>query len=87
MGKTTVKATYSLDEETMRQLESTARRLGTSKSETIRRAIALLAGSEPDTAHSQLAALDDLQALVARSDIDLDAWAADVRREREAFGP
>lgn len=86
MGRVTVKATYSLDEDTIRELEAIARRLGTSKSEAIRRAIALLARSQPDPGDDELAALEELQHRLSLSRADVDAWQAEVRAERLAAG-
>ena len=86
MARTTVKATYTLDADTIRELERIARALGTTKSDTIRRAIALLARAQPSTCDEALAALDDLQEQLSLSAADAAAWQAAVRAERDAAG-
>ena len=82
MPRTTVKATYTLDEATIRELERLARRLGTSKSEAIRRAIALLSRSQPSPGGDEIAALDEIQRTLALTPTDLAAWQDEVRAER-----
>ena len=63
MAITTIKSTYSLDVETVRTLESLARRWSVSKSEALRRAIrSAAAGEKSQRARDKLAALDKLQA-------------------------
>ena len=59
MANPTIKATYTLDVETLRVLERAAKRWGVSKSEALRRAIRASASiaAEPET---PLAALDEL---------------------------
>ncbi len=78
-----IKATYSLDAETVRALESMARRLGTSKSEAVRRAI--LSWNERGGRDRRLAALDDLQRLMELGADQADAWERDVLAERHAL--
>ena len=77
-----IKATYSLDADTMRVLERTAKRWGISKSEALRRAIRALdrtAGkSEPESA------LDDLQAAAALTAAAANRWVKDVRADRRS---
>ena len=81
-----VKATYSLDTETVRVLERMARRWGVSKSEAMRRAIRASASlaSQPD---DRTTALDDLQAAAGLSRTAAAAWVRDVRAERRANRP
>ena len=86
MARTTVKATYTLDADTIRELERIARALGTTKSDTIRRAIALLARAQPSTGDEALAALDDMQEQLPLSVADAAAWQTAVRAERDAAG-
>ena len=87
MPRTTVKATYTLDPETIRQLERIARAMGTSKSEAIRRAIALLASTEPAAGSDAVLALDELQQALAIDAGQAAAWQEAVRAERAASGP
>src|ERR1043166_6591607 len=79
-----LKATYSLDADTMRVLERAAQRWGVSKSEALRRAIRSLATAtdKPLGEH----ALDELQAAAKLSNKAADRWARDVRSERKASG-
>jgi hypothetical protein len=78
-----IKATYSLDEHTMRVLERVAKRWGVSKSEALRRAIK--ASEElPADQDERLTALSELQ---ARGNVDAKtaaAWVKTVRAERRA---
>ncbi len=77
-----VKATYSLDVETVRELESMAKRLGISKSAALRRAIRLAASAEPRPGEDQLAALDDLQQALGDSPEALKKWERQARQLR-----
>lgn len=91
-----IKATYSLDLETVGALERVARRWGVSKSEALRRAIhasdaAPTAPPEPGAApqpegepNPRLAAFRRLQALMNLDRAKADAWIAEIRAEREA---
>lgn len=82
MPTTTVKATYSLDRETVRTLERLAQRLELSKSEVLRRAIRCLADEAPEAGTIELGALGELQDRLSLSEGDAEAWAERVRRER-----
>ena len=84
MAITTIKSTYSLDVESVRTIETLARRWHVSKSEVLRRAIRAVAAEEADTAGGPLDALRRLQASVRDDGVDLDRWAKDVRSERRA---
>ncbi|WP_419950470.1 ribbon-helix-helix protein, CopG family [Candidatus Palauibacter sp.] len=84
MATTTIKSTYSLDVESVRVLETLARRWSVSKSEVLRRAIKLAAEDDASRAHGPLAALDQLQTLVRERSVDLTEWERDVRAERLA---
>ena len=77
MASTTIKVTYALDPETVKLLESMARRLGVSKSQALRRAIRSAARVRGD-ATASLSALDRLQAAAAR--VPVERWAAAVRK-------
>ena len=83
MANPTIKATYTLDVETLRVLERVARRWGVSKSEALRRAIRASASvaAEPET---PLAALDELQSAARMTVSAADAWSREARAERQA---
>lgn len=83
MAVSAIKATYSLDEETMRALERTAKRWNVSKSEVVRRAIRAIAQAEDGSA--VLAALDELQDRVDVDDEAAARWQADSHRERSSY--
>ena len=83
MASVTIKSTYSLDVDTVRALERTARRWKVSKSEALRRAIR--AAAEAATgADDPLRALDELQSALDLSSAAAESWARAVRRERRA---
>jgi hypothetical protein len=79
-----IKATYSLDADTVRVLERAAHRWGVSKSEALRRAIRALASTSASSEAED--ALDQLQAAAGLTAKSADRWAKDVRAERRA-GP
>ncbi len=79
-----IKSTYSLDVETVRTLESLARRWNVSKSEVLRRAIRSVAEERSPGASKRLEALRQLQASVKRRGVDLAAWEREVRATRDA---
>jgi predicted transcriptional regulator len=83
MATSKIKSTYSLDVETVRQLEDVARRWNVSKSEVLRRAIRSAAALEsPD--QDALDALDRLQRSMDLTERRSAAWAKRVREERTA---
>ena len=82
MASITVKSTYSLDLETIRQLESLAKRWNTSKSGALRRAIRHAAREAPPIDREGLDALDRLQELLALDRRAAAGWEARVKRER-----
>lgn len=84
MATTTVKSTYSLDEETVRTLDHVAQRLRVSKSEALRLAIHHLARLDPARGDTELAALDELQRRLALTESEATEWEARVRQERLA---
>ena len=86
MAVTTIKSTYSLDVETVRTLESLARRWNVSKSEVLRRAVRAAAGDKSQRVREKREALRQLQAYVQRRGIDVEAWAQEVRATRDAAG-
>ena len=79
-----IKATYSLDPETVRAIERLARRWRVSKSEALRRAIRAAAGSGPTEAKQALAALDRLQRLLSLTPSGARRWLGTARAERRA---
>ena len=85
MAVTTIKSTYSLDVETVRTLESLARRWNVSKTEVLRRAIRAAAREENPRARERLAALDKLQASMKARGVDFAAWEREVRATRDAY--
>lgn len=84
MATTTVKATYSLDEETVRTLDHLAQRLRVPKSEALRRAIHHLAHQDLAPGDVEIAALDELQLRLGLTMREAESWASRVRRERLA---
>jgi hypothetical protein len=78
-----IKATYSLDAETVRLLERVSHRWGVSKSEALRRAIQASAAA-PTAKSGRLTALDHLQKTVALDAAATDSWARRARAERRA---
>ena len=87
MAIPSVKATYSLDVETVKALERMARRWSVSKSEALRRAIRAAAADEVPDGRRNLARLDELQRKVALDPAKASRWVRDVRAERAARSP
>ena len=81
-----IKSTYSLDVETVRTLESLARRWNVSKTEVVRRAIRAAAGEKSQRVQEKREALRQLQDYVRRHNIDVAAWEREVRATRDAAG-
>jgi hypothetical protein len=85
MATLTVKATYSLDVETVRTLERLAKQWDTSKSEALRRAVRAAARSERVTAVSESTdALDRWQASLGLTAAAAAGWARHARAERRS---
>lgn len=84
MAVASVKATFSLDPETVRKLERMARRWGVSKSEALRRAIRSAAGDPVGSEGTAIRALDALQRSLALDPVQARTWAAKTSRERKA---
>ena len=82
MVSVTVKSTYSLDVNTVRQLESLAKWWNTSKSAAIRRAIQTVAHQTLPRENPDLDALDRLQNLLALGLEDATAWEREMQLER-----
>ena len=81
-----IKSTYSLDVETVRTLESLARRWNVSKTEVVRRAIRAAAGEKSQRVQEKREALRQLQDYVQRHNIDVAAWEREIRATRDAAG-
>lgn len=79
-----VNTTCSLDAETERELESLARRWGTSRSAALQCAIRLAAEQARPDVDEALEALDRLQSLLGLDRETTDRWADEVRQERRA---
>ena len=86
MAKPTIKSTYSLDPQTIADLERLARRFGTSKSEILRRAVHALARQEAQPEAQRLQLLEELQNSVGLTEAGAEDWGARVRRERTEMG-
>ena len=88
--KTYVKATFSLDPITMREVNTLASTWGVPKSEVIRRSIhqSMEHKDELNTDQTnKLKALTYLQTSSKRTKAELEAWMKEVREERHANGP
>lgn len=85
MTKTDIKSTYSLDVESVRMLEALARHWKVSKSEALRRAIRIAAGSDCESHETAVDALERLQSRVRERQVDLSAWEHAVKAERHAI--
>lgn len=83
-----IKATYSLDTETVRLLERVSRRWGVSKSEALRRAIRASASlpKPPDADDARLSTLSQLQKTVGLDTPASLAWQRRVSAERRTTG-
>ena len=79
-----IKATYSLDVETVRDLERMAKRLKISKSAALRRAVRLAAGLGPRAGEDQLSALEELQQSLDLAPEDLREWEEKSRKLRRS---
>lgn len=84
MAAHTVKATYSLDVETVRSLDDLARRWNVSKSEALRRAIRAASVSTPAEGLTPIQALDRVQRSLGLTRQRTARFAAAARAERRA---
>ncbi len=84
MAITSIKNTYSLDVETVRDLEEMARRWGVSKSEALRRAIRATAKENLPGSPDALAALDALQQRLTLDPAKARTWSRRAKNERRA---
>jgi len=82
MASITIKATYSLDPETVHRLEEIAERWKVSKSEALRRAIRSASEDLPSRGQRGIDALDRLQKALGLSRDAAERWAKAARRER-----
>lgn len=82
MAIPTIKSTYSLDPQTVRDLERLARKYGTSKSDVLRRAVQSLAAQETTPEAQSLLALGELQKRIGLTAEKAEAWVAEVRGGR-----
>ena len=87
MATPSVKSTYSLDIETVRQLEAMAKRWKVSKSEALRRAIRAAASRQPAVGQEALEALHALQDVLGLTGEAAKSWEDGVRAERRAAAP
>lgn len=78
-----IKATYSLEPDVIRDLESIARKWQVSKSEAVSRAIRQANESKGEVSGA-LDALDKLQQIVAEKHVDAERWGREIRDERAA---
>jgi Ribbon-helix-helix protein, copG family len=79
-----IKSTYSLDLDTVRKVERLAARWKVSKSEVLRRAVAVAAKEEAPADLTPLEALRKLQDHLKLTPQQAREWEAEVRRERRA---
>ena len=79
-----IKSTYSLDVESVRMLETLAKRWRVSKTEVLRRAIRIAATEGKSVNDAALGALDRLQVSVDERKVDVGRWERDLKAERRA---
>ena len=85
-----IKATYSLDEDTVEMLERLARRWNTSKSDALRRVIRQSAASAAETPEDQppaLLAFQRAQRAAGLTESSANVWTHEVRASRHASFP
>lgn len=88
MAKMTVRSTFALDRETVDSLDRLARRWQVSKSEALRRVVNVASAvEEMDASSDALAALDELQQLLALDEERAEAWVQRIRAERATSQP
>ena len=84
MAITSIKATYSLDVETVRSLERLADMWSVPKSEALRRVIRMAAERHAGVDSGTTNVLDQLQRSLALNKDAADRWMAAARSERHA---
>ena len=84
MATATVKSTYSLDVETHDAIDALAKRLRTSKSDVIRKAVKVLRESAPadPEVEQRLEAARRLRRSLGDQKVDVTAWLKTVRHSR-----
>jgi len=84
MAAATVKSTYSLDLETHDAIDALAKRLRTSKSDVIRKAVKVLRESAPadPEVEQRLEAARRLRRSLGDQKVDVTAWLKTVRHSR-----
>jgi hypothetical protein len=88
MAKMTVRSTFALDRDTVDSLDRLARRWQVSKSEALRRVVNVASAvEEMDASSDALAALDELQQLLALDEERAEAWVQRIRAERSTGRP
>lgn len=80
-----IKATYTLEPETVRLLDRMAKRWKISKSEALRRAVRAAAPLDSGVDGGAIATLDRLQQAAGLASAAARRWARDVREERRAM--
>lgn len=80
-----IKATYSLEPETIRLLDRLARRWKVSKSEALRRAIRASASIDSGVDGGAISTLDRLQQAAGLTFVAAHRWARVVREERRSL--
>jgi DNA repair photolyase len=76
-----IKATYSLDSETLEKLNRLSRRWQVSKTEALRRAVHRAAETAPSP-EERIAALHSLQRLAKEKCVNLEKWSKMIRNGR-----
>lgn len=84
MAIPTIESTFSLDVESVRTLETLAKRWRVSKTEVLRRAIRIAATKGRPGNDAALSALDRLQNSVRQRQVDASRWVRDLKAERRA---
>lgn len=85
-----IKATYSLDQDTVEMLERLARRWNTSKSDALRRVIRQSAAASDDMPAGEppaLLAFQRAQRAAGLTETAANAWTRDLRAARKASFP
>lgn len=86
MATPKIKATYSLDEPTVRRLEEIARKWQTSKSDALSRLINMGASDEEDAdAKHKLEALDEYQRIMNLTPEQVEQWQRESHEIRHSW--
>ena len=84
MAIPTIESTFLLDVESVRTLETLAKRWRVSKTEVLRRAIRIAATEGRPENDTALSALDRLQNSVRQRQVDASRWVRDLKADRRA---